>query len=199
MVNASGKCYLLKVSATAAGKLSATVVKGTKSYSLSATKWSGVKVEEVEGAPHRMFSATLTASGLSLAVKVDADAAWNVDALVASGTLGAVKDLAGTAQRNAFESDASASAVATALVGVYKLSAQSDGAGGWLLDSPEAGTDGVISVTLKSTGAASVSGKLPDKTKLNASGTLHVAMDGTATLRFYAKGIWVVWSPEVHQ
>ena len=79
----AGKQYPLKVSATAAGKLTATVTKGTKSYSLSAAKWSKVTLEPVGGVPHRMFAATLTASGLSLSVKVDADAAWNADALTA--------------------------------------------------------------------------------------------------------------------
>ena len=192
--DAAGKRYPLKVSVTAAGKLSATVVKGTKSYSLAAAKWSKVALESVDGEPHRMFTATLTAKGLSLTVKVDADAAWNTDALIAAGTLGAVKGLAGTAQHNVFASDAGANAAASARAGTYSLSAQSDGAGGWALVPPAEGVKGALAVVLKSNGAATLSGTLPNKTKVNASSTLYVGADGSATLRFYVKGVWIVWA-----
>ena len=188
----AGKQYPLKVTASTAGKLTATVTKGTKSYSLSAAKWSRVTVETVDGAPHRMFAATLTASGLSLSVKVDADAAWNADALTAVGTQGAVKNLTGTAQRNAYMSDAAAQESAVARAGTYALTATAD-AGGWTLASPEAGTTGTLTVVIKTTGTATLTGTLPNKAKVSASTTLHVDAEGTAAVRFYVSGKWITW------
>ncbi len=193
LVDGAGKRYPLTVSATAAGKLSATVVKGTKSYSLSAAKWSSTAVETIGGAPHRMFSATLTASGLSLSVKVDADAAWNADALTAVGTLGALKNLAGTAQRNAYADCDEAKAAAAGLVGTYSLAAASDGAGGWTLSLPAEGAKGALNVVLKASGEATLSGTLPDKKKVSASTTLYVDSGMAPSLRFYVKGVWIVW------
>ena len=190
----AGKQYPLKVTASAAGKLTAAVTKGTKSYSLSAAKWSKVTVETVDGAPHRMFAATLTASGLSLSVKVDADAAWNADALTAAGTQGAVKNLTGTAQRNAYASDAAAQEAAAARAGTYALAATAD-AGGWTLAPPEAGATGALTVVIKATGAATLTGTLPNKAKVSASSTLHVDTEGTAAVRFYVKGKWITWHP----
>ena len=187
----AGKKYPLKVTASAAGKLTATVTKGTKSYSLSAAKWSKVTVETVDGAPHRMFAATLTASGLSLSVKVDADAAWNADALTAVGTQGAVKNLTGTAQRNSYASDAAAQEAAAARAGTYALAATAD-AGGWTL-APEAGSTGALTVVIKATGAATLTGTLPNKAKVSASSTLHVDAEGAATVRFYVSGKWITW------
>ena len=198
MLDVAGKQYPLKVAATAAGKLTATVTKGTKTYSLSAAKWSKVTVENVDGAPHRMFSATLTASGMSLSVKVDVDAAWNSDALTAVGTLGAVKNLAGSAQRNAYAANDEAKAVATALASTYALTATSDGSGGWVLDLTPVGVKGTLTAVLKATGAATLSGTLPNKTKVNASSTLHVNADGIAMLRFCVKGVWIAWNPVAH-
>ncbi len=189
----AGKQYPLKVSASAAGKLAATVTKGTKTYSLSAAKWSKVTVEDVNGTPHRMFTATLTAKGLSLSVKVDADAAWNADAVTAVGTLGAVKNLTGMAQRNAFATDEAARAAATALAGTYALAAASDGAGGWTLARPEEGAKGQMTLTLKANGAATLTGTLPNKANVSVTSTLYVNADGAATVRFYVKGAWVVW------
>ena len=189
----AGKQYPLKVTASAAGKLTATVTKGTKSYSLSAAKWSKVTVETVDGAPHRMFAATLTASGLSLSVKVDADAAWNADALTAVGTQGAVKNLTGTAQRNSYASDAAAQEAAAARAGTYALAATAD-AGGWTL-APEAGSTGALTVVIKATGAATLTGTLPNKAKVSASSTLHVDAEGAATVRFYVSGKWITWHP----
>ena len=188
----AGKQYPLKVTASAAGKLTATVTKGTKSHSLSAAKWSKVTVETVDGAPHRMFAATLTASGLSLSVKVDADAAWNADALTAAGTQGAVKNLTGTAQRNAYASDAAAQEAAAARAGTYALTATAD-AGGWTLALPEAGATGALTVVVKATGATTLTGTLPNKAKVSASSTLHVDAEGTATVRFYVSGKWITW------
>ena len=190
----AGKQYPLKVTASAAGKLTATVTKGTKAYSLSAAKWSKVTVETVGGAPHRMFAATLTASGLSLSVKVDADAAWNVDALTAAGTQGAVKNLTGSAQRNAYASDAVAQESAAARAGTYALAATAD-AGGWTLALPEAGATGALTVVIKATGAATLTGTLPNKAKVSASSTLHVDTEGTAAVRFYVSGKWITWHP----
>ncbi|MBR0505616.1 MAG: putative Ig domain-containing protein [Kiritimatiellae bacterium] len=189
----AGKQYPLKVSATAAGKLTATVTKGTKSYSLSAVKWSKVTLEPVDGATHRMFAATLTASGLSLSVKVDADAAWNADVLTAVGTQGAVKNLTGTAQRNAYASDVDAQGAAAARAGTFALAAISDGAGGWTLAPPEEGVKGPVTLTLKATGAATLTGTLPNKAKVSASSTLHVDTEGTAAVRFYVSGKWITW------
>ena len=188
--------FPLKVSTTAAGKVSATVTKGTKNYSLSASKWSNVTVENVNGVPHRIFSATLTANGLSLSVKVDVDLPWNADALTAVGTSGAVDGLAGTAQRNAFAADDAAKACATERAGSYSLAAAPDGANGWILASPAAGAKGELTLSLKATGAATLSGTLPDKTRVSASSTLYVDGDGIATLRFYVKGTWIVWNPD---
>ena len=190
----AGKHYPLKVTASAAGKLTATVTKGTKSYSLSVAKWSKVTVEPVDGAPHRMFAATLTASGLSLSVKVDVDAVWNADALTAVGTQGAVKNLTGTAQRNAYASDASAQEAAAARAGTYALTATAD-AGGWTLALPEAGATGALTVVVKATGATTLTGTLPNKAKVSASSTLHVDTEGTATVRFYVSGKWITWHP----
>ena len=190
----AGKQYPLKVSATAAGKLTATVTKGTKAYSLSAAKWSKVTVENVDGAPHRMFAATLTASGLLLSVKVDADAVWNADALTAAGTQGAVKNLTGTAQRNAYASEAAAQETAAAHAGTYALAATAD-AGGWTLAPPEAGATGALTVVIKATGAATLTGTLPNKAKVSASSTLHVDAEGTAAVRFYVSGKWITWHP----
>ena len=189
-----GKQYPLKVTASAAGKLTATVTKGTKSYSLSAAKWSKVTLEPVDGATHRMFAATLTASGLSLSVKVDADAAWNADALTAVGTQGAVKNLTGSAQRNAYASDAAAQEAAAAHAGTYALAATAD-AGGWTLAPPEEGVKGPVTLTLKATGAATLTGTLPNKAKVSASSTLHVDTEGTAAVRFYVGGKWITWHP----
>ena len=189
----AGKQYPLKVTASAAGKLTATVTKGTKTYSLSAAKWGKVSLEDVNGVPHRMFTATLTAKGLSLSMKVDADVAWNADALTAAGTQGAVKNLTGTAQRNAFSMDDSAKAAANALTGTYALAATSDGAGGWTLARPEEGVKGQMTLTLKSNGAATLTGTLPNKANISVTSTLHVNADGAATVRFYVKGVWIVW------
>ena len=193
--DAAGKRYPLKVSATAAGKLTATVTKGTKGYALSAAKWGKVGTELVDGAPHRMFTATLTASGLSLTVKVDADAAWNADALTAVGTLGAMKNLVGTAQRNAFASAPAAKETAAARAGTFSLVAASDGAGGWTLAPPEEGAKGPLSLVLKANGAATLTGTLPNKSKVSAAATLHVDAEGAAAVRFYVKGAWIVWLP----
>lgn len=190
----AGKQYPLKVAASAAGKLTATVTKGTKAYSLSAARWSKVTLESVDGAPHRMFAATLTASGLSLSVKVDADAAWNADALTAAGTQGAVKNLTGTAQRNAYASDAAAQEAAAARAGTYALTATAD-AGGWTLALPEAGATGALTVVVKATGATTLTGTLPNKAKVSASSTLHVDTEGTSTVRFYVSGKWITWHP----
>ena len=193
--DAAGKRYPLKVSATAAGKLTATVTKGTKGYALSAAKWGKVGTELVDGASHRMFTATLTASGLSLTVKVDADAAWNADALTAVGTLGAMKNLVGTAQRNAFASAPAAKETAAARAGTFSLVAASDGAGGWTLAPPEEGAKGPLSLVLKANGAATLTGTLPNKSKVSAAATLHVDAEGAAAVRFYVKGAWIVWLP----
>ncbi len=198
LVDAAGKQYPMNFSATSAGKLSATVAKGSKSYSLSAAKWSKMSVCVVDGSPHRVFEATLTATGLSLTVKVDADAAWNADALTAVGTLGALKNLAGTAQRNSFGSDDAAKAIATELAGTYVLKATSDGAGGWTLGFTEAGEKGSLTVVLQPSGAAKLSGTLPDKKKVGVSTTLHVDAGMAAALRFYIKGVWVVWFPALN-
>ena len=54
LATASGKEYPVKVAATAAGKLTATVTKGTKSYSLQAAKWSKAAIGDVDGAEHRV-------------------------------------------------------------------------------------------------------------------------------------------------
>ena len=193
LLDASGEQYPLKVSTTAAGKLSATVTKGTKTYSLSAAKWSQSTTESVNGAPHRMFAATLTASGLSLLVRVDADATWNADALTAVGTQGAMKDLVGSAQRNSYATDTVSQQAIVALVGTYALSATSDGAGGWTLALPEEGGKGTCTIILKATGAATLTGTLPDKTRVSSSSTLHVDTEGTAAVRFYVKGKWITW------
>jgi hypothetical protein len=142
-----------------------------------------------------MFAATLTASGLSLSVKVDADAAWNEDALTAVGTQGAMKDLVGSAQRNSYATDTVAQQAVAALAGTYALSATSDGAGGWTLALPEEGVKGACTVVLKATGAATLTGTLPNKTKVSASSTLHVDAEGTAAVRFYVKGKWITWNP----
>ena len=150
-------------------------------------------METIGGAPHRMFSATLTASGLSLSVKVDADAAWNADALTAVGTLGALKNLAGTAQRNAYADCDEAKAAAAGLVGTYSLAAASDGAGGWTLSLPAEGAKGALNVVLKASGEATLSGTLPDKKKVSASTTLYVDSGMAPSLRFYVKGVWIVW------
>jgi hypothetical protein len=195
LLDAVGEQYPLKVSTTAAGKLSATVTKGTKNHSLSAAKWSQATTESVNGAPHRMFTATLTASGMSLSVKVDADAAWNADALTAVGTQGAMKDLVGSAQRNSYATDPVAQQAVVALAGKYALSATSDGSGGWTLALPEEGGKGACTVVLKATGAATLTGTLPDKTRVSASSTLHVDTEGAAAVRFYVKGKWVTWHP----
>ena len=195
LVDAAGKHYPLNVSATTAGKISATVVKGTKSYSLSAAKWSRTVVENVDGTSHRIFEATLTAKGLALSVKVDADAIWNADALTAVGTLGAVKNLAGTAQRNSFASDSAAKAVAADLAGTYALKAVSDETGGWTLALTEAGEKGALTVVLNASGTAKLSGTLPDKKKVSVSATLHVDVDMAATLKFYSQGVWIHWTP----
>ena len=193
MAAANGSRYPLTVSTTAAGKLTAKVTKCTKTYSLSATKWKAMAIEEVDGVPHRIFSATLTASGLSLAVKVDADAAWNADALTANGTLGAIKGLEGTAQRNAYTSNGAAKEAVAALAGTYALTVASDGAAGWMLQPTGPGVKGQCTVVLKTTGVATLSGKLPNKTSVNTTATLHIDETGLATLRFYVKGVWLVW------
>ena len=193
MAAANGSRYPLTVSTTAAGKLTAKVTKGTKTYSLSATKWKAMAIEEVDGVQHRIFSATLTASGLSLAVKVDADAAWNADALTANGTLGAIKGLEGTAQRNAYTSNGAAKEAVAALAGTYALTVASDGAAGWMLQPTGPGVKGQCTVVLKTTGVATLSGKLPNKTSVNTTATLHIDETGLATLRFYVKGAWLVW------
>ena len=193
LATASGKEYPVKVAATAAGKLTATVTKGTKSYSLQAAKWSKAAIVDVDGAEHRVFSATLTAKGLSLSVTVDADAAWDAESLTATGTLGAVKGLAGSAQRNAYASNAEAKAAAAEVAGTYALKAVSDGAGGWALGLTAAGEKGNCTLVLKASGAATLNGTLPNKVKVSASSTLHVDGEGAKTLRFYVKGAWVVW------
>ena len=195
LASGTGKLYPLKFSATAAGKLAAVVTKGSKTYSLSASKWGKVQVESVNGVPHRMFFATLTASGLSLSVKVDADAAWNEDALTAVGTLGAVKGLAGSAQRNVYATDVDAAAAVATLAGTQSLSAVSDGVGVWALTKPEDGMKGALTIVLNESGTAKISGTLPDKKKVNASSVLHVNADGEAYVRFYVGGVWIVWQP----
>ena len=129
-------------------------------------------------------------------MKVDVDLPWNADALTAVGTSGAVDGLAGTAQRNAFAADDAAKACAAALAGSYSLAAAPEGANGWILASPAAGAKGELTLSLKATGAATLSGTLPDKTRVSASSTLYVDGDGIVTLRFYMKGTWIVWKPD---
>jgi hypothetical protein len=114
------------------------------------------------------------------------------------GTLGALKNLAGTAQRNSFGSDDAAKAIATELAGTYVLKATSDGAGGWTLGFTEAGEKGSLTVVLQPSGAAKLSGTLPDKKKVGVSTTLHVDAGMAAALRFYIKGVWVVWFPALN-
>ena len=193
MADGDGVRYPLTVSATAAGKITAKVIKGTKTLSLSATKWESMSLEDVNGAPHRIFYATLTANGLSLSVRVDADAAWNADALTAEGTLGALANHSGSAQRNAYASDDAAKAAIAALAKSYALMVESDGSAGWVLVPAEPGVKGSCDVVLKATGVATLSGKLPNKTSVNTTATLRIDERGAASLRFYAKGAWIVW------
>ncbi len=193
VTNAAGRICPVKVTATAAGKVTATVTIGTKAYTLKASRWNAIAQEDFDGVKHRVLTAKLTASKLEMVLKVDADAAWNSDAMTAIGTLGAVKGYAGAAQRDAFSSDGNAKTMAKSLAGTYSLNASSDGAGSWLLVPSAEGKKGALTVKLKATGAATLSGKLTSKTTVSASATVHVDGEGRAELRFYSKGVWIVW------
>ena len=195
LVGETGERFPLKVSTTSAGKLSATVTQGTKNYSLSVAQWSAVAVENVDGSPHRMFTATLASGTYLLAVKVDADAAWNSDQLTAVGLQGALSGLAGSAQQERYATDGSARDVAAALSGTYALTAEADGTNGWTLKPAGTSAKGQFNVVLKPTGVATISGTPPNgKSKINASATLHVDANGVGSLMFYVKGTWFVWS-----
>ena len=116
--------------------------------------------------------------------------------MTAIGTLGAAKGYAGTAQRDAFSLNDDAKTMVKSLAGTYSLNASSDGAGGWQLVPSAVGKKGALTVKLKATGAATLSGKLTSKTTVSASATVHVDGDGRAELRFYSKGVWIVWRLE---
>ena len=68
-------------------------------------------------------------------------------------------------------------------------------AGGWTLAPPEEGVKGPVTLTLKATGVATLTGTLPNKAKVSASSTLHVDTEGTAAVRFYVNGKWITWHP----
>ena len=196
MTNAAGRICPVKVTATAAGKVTATMTIGTKAHTLKASRWNAIAQEDFDGVKHRVLTAKLTASKLEMVIKVDADAAWNSDAMTAIGTLGAAKGYAGTAQRDAFSLNDDAKTMVKSLAGTYSLNASSDGAGGWQLVPSAVGKKGALTVKLKATGAATLSGKLTSKTTVSASATVHVDGDGRAELRFYSKGVWIVWRLE---
>ena len=196
MTNAAGRICPVKVTATAAGKVTATMTIGTKAHTLKASRWNAIAQEDFDGVKHRVLTAKLTASKLEMVIKVDADAAWNSDAMTAIGTLGAAKGYAGTAQRDAFSLNDDAKTMVKSLAGTYSLNASSDGAGGWQLVPSAVGKKGALTVKLKATGAAMLSGKLTSKTTVSASATVHVDGDGRAELRFYSKGVWIVWRLE---
>ena len=186
----TGAEHPVKVTTTAAGKVSASVIIGTKTYSLNATAWGSFETTEIDGKSHFVLSATLKAKDLEMSATLDTDATWNSDALKLSGTHGAVDGMTGSAQRNSFADNTDATAAAAALAGTYSLDATPDEAGGWSLATAEEGKTGAVTIKLKVNGSATISGKYPDKTSASGSTTLHIGLDGSATLRFYTKGKW---------
>ena len=188
LLDNSGNQYPLTVTASSSGRLEAMVLDGAKAYALSAAAWSNVAVEDVSGSPHRMFTATLSGDGLSFVVKVDADAASNAEALTVVDTL---NGLTGSAPHNP-DVGSGESDVVTALAGKFSLTATPDGAGGWTLALPDAGVKGTLTVVLKPTGKATLSGTLPDKTKVSATTSVHMDAAGAA-VRFRVNGMWIVW------
>ena len=190
LLDDSGNQYPLTITVSSSGKLKAMVLDGAKAYALSAEAWSNVTVEDVSGSPHRMFTATLSGDGLSFVVKVDADAASDAEVLTVVDTL---NGLTGSAPHDPDAGGGSASGVTASPAGQFSLTATPDGTGGWTLALPEAGVKGTLTVELKPTGRATLSGKLPDKTKVSATATVHVDAAG-ATVRFRVNGMWIVWN-----
>ena len=189
----TGAEHPVKVTTTAAGKVSASVIIGTKTYSLNATAWGSFETTEIDGKSHFALSATLKAKDLEMSVTLDTDATWNSDALKLSGTLGAVDGMTGSAQRNSFADNAAATAAAAALAGTYSLDATPGEAGGWTLSTAEEGKTGTVAIKLRDNGSATISGKYPDRASASGSTTLHIGPDGSATLRFYTKGKWTTF------
>lgn len=189
LAGADGQECPLKLTATAAGAVSASVTVGTKSYTMKAPSWAEfATVDGGDGAEHRVFRAVLTGSGgLSMSVELDADAAWDGWAVAAVCEGGALDGLSGSAQRDSFASSAEARAAAAGLVGTHSLDAAADDEGCWVL-SPAAGK-GAVTVKVKDNGTATVSGKLPDKTAASGSATVLFDEDGPY-LAFYLKGKW---------
>ena len=190
LLDDAGNQYPLTVTVSSSGKLEAMALDGAKSYALSAAAWSNVAVEDVSGSPHRMFTATLSGDGLSLVVKLDADAAPGAEALT---VVDMQNSLTGSAPHDPDVGGGSASDVFAALAGQFSLTATPDGAGGWTLALPGSGVKGTLTVVVKPTGKATLSGTLPDKTKVSATAAVHVDADG-ATVRFRVNGMRIVWN-----
>ena len=101
--------------------------------------------------------------------------------------------LTGSAPHDPDVGGGSASDVFAALAGQFSLTATPDGAGGWTLALPGSGVKGTLTVVVKPTGKATLSGTLPDKTKVSATAAVHVDTDG-ATVRFRVNGMRIVWN-----
>ena len=191
VTNAAGTVYPVAVTATSAGKVTAKVTKGTKVYTLTAANWAGVAAD---AGGHRIFTAKAKATGgLTAVIAVDADADWRADSLAVAFAGGAVAGLSGAAQRNAFAKVDDAKALAASLAGSYALNLEA-APGGYALVVPPAGKKGKMSVVLKTTGVATLTGMLDSKTTVSATATVHVDAEGNPSLVFFYKGKRFDWT-----
>lgn len=188
-VSLGGTNYPLVVTATKAGKLTAKLVVGTKTLSLTAPSWSGWSCEEEK---RLLFRAKVQTKTDAIDLVLDTSAPWNAQQLSAAVTLGTLSGATGTAQRNPFGKVgqvwecSEAHDLALSFVGTYTFDAEQTEQGYWQLVIPPAGKVGALKVIVKDTGAVSISGKL-NGVSYSSSATLR--SDGR--IDFFVKGVQV--------
>ena len=173
----------ITLSATAAGKLSASVKTAKKTYSFSMASWT----KFAEGDAFTLEAGATLKTGETLQINAtERDGASVVLAELSGGEFGddgcvmvLAKDV--YAKSGSKWIDADAHAVMAKCAGTYQFGLDAvENEAAWTLKPVAKAEAAFLKVMLKDTGVATISGALPDKTKINISAkAMASAVDGS--------------------